>query len=85
MEAETRNQRLTSVILAQWEAELGKILFQSQPQADSSQYLPSSKITSGKWTGGAVHVAEHLLCKCLPAWEAQISDFKPQTHKKLIK
>jgi hypothetical protein len=42
----------TPVILATWEAEIGRIA-----------EIPSPKITRAKWTGDVTQAVEHLLCK----------------------
>jgi hypothetical protein len=54
---------LTSVILATWEVEIGRILVQGQPRQIVCE--PSIfKITIAEWTGGVAQVVECLLCKC---------------------
>jgi hypothetical protein len=50
------------IILATWEAEIGKIVVQVQPRKIVHE-TPISKITRAKWTGGVAQVVEHLLCK----------------------
>jgi hypothetical protein len=52
---------LTPIILASWEAEIGKIMVQGQPR-QIIQETPISKITRAKWTGDMAQVVECLLC-----------------------
>jgi hypothetical protein len=50
------------VIIATWEAEIGRITVQGQPgQIDFK--IPFSEITDQNGTGGVSQVVEHLLCK----------------------
>jgi hypothetical protein len=48
------------VILATWEAEIGRIIVQGQPRLIVWE-TSISKITRAKWTGGVDQVVEHLL------------------------
>jgi hypothetical protein len=70
-----QSQWLVPLILATWEAKIGRIEFWGQPGQtvhDSS----ISKITRAKWIGGVTQAVECLLCK----WEDP--EFKLQYHKK---
>jgi hypothetical protein len=58
------------VILATWEAEIGRISVKDQPRQIVG-VAPISKITRAKWTGG---VAQAVKCKS--------SEFKSQSYKK---
>jgi hypothetical protein len=61
------------MILAIWEAEIGRMALQAKSTQD-----PISKITRAKWTGGVAQVAEHLLCK----HKALNSNYKSHQKKK---
>jgi hypothetical protein len=65
------------VILATWEAEIGRITVQGQPRKRVQETPPISKITREKWTGGVAQVVEHLLLLQLHG-----SEFKAQSTKK---
>jgi hypothetical protein len=56
------NWWLTPVILATWEADIGRIVVGGQPE-QIIQETSTIKITRAKWTGGMVPVVECLLCK----------------------
>jgi hypothetical protein len=60
---EARHQWFTHVILATWEAEIGRIKVQGQPGQIIPE-TPISKITRTKWTGDVAQAIELLLCKC---------------------
>jgi hypothetical protein len=64
----------TPVILATWEAEIGRIRVSRPFWANSSQDL-ISKIARAKWTGGVAQVAELLFHKTK-------AEFKPQSQQK---
>jgi hypothetical protein len=51
---------LMPIILASWEAEMGRIW--GQPRQITCE-TPISKITRAKWTGGVAQTVESLLCK----------------------
>jgi hypothetical protein len=59
---QARSQWLTPLILANWEAEIWRIMVQGQPRQTVHE-TPISKITRAKWTGGVTQAVEHLLCK----------------------
>jgi hypothetical protein len=52
-----------SIILATWEANIGRIRVQGQPTQIVLKIL-SPKTAGPKWTGGTAKVVECLLCKC---------------------
>jgi hypothetical protein len=56
---------LTSVILATWEAEIGKIKVRGQPGQIVHKTYPStiSKITRAKWTGGVAQAQSFVNAK----------------------
>jgi hypothetical protein len=58
----TRCWWLMPVILATWEAKIGRIEVWGRAKANSSQD-PISKITRVKWTGGITQAIECLFCK----------------------
>jgi hypothetical protein len=55
-------QWVIHVILATWQAKIGKVGVQGQPR-QIVQETPISKITRAKWTGGVAQAEECLLCK----------------------
>jgi hypothetical protein len=65
------------VILAPGEADIGRIVVQSQPGQIICE-TPISKITRGKWTVGVAQVVEYLLCKC----KALSSNTSPKDREK---
>jgi hypothetical protein len=48
-------------VLATWEAEIGRIAVQGQPEQIVHETL--FKITRAKWTAGVARAVEHLFCK----------------------
>jgi hypothetical protein len=69
-----------SVVLAAWEAEMGKIEVQSQARQIVCKTLSISKITRAKWTGGVTQVIE-----CLFYRHEALSHQKKQKQKKTKK
>jgi hypothetical protein len=67
----------TQLILATWEAEIGKNSIWGQPRQIVPE-TPISKITRAKWTRGVAQVAEDLLSKC----EVLSSNPSPKKKKK---
>jgi hypothetical protein len=63
------------VILATWEAEIWRIVFQGQLEQIVHRD-PISSITRAKWTGSVAQALECLLCKC------EVLSLKAQSHKK---
>jgi hypothetical protein len=53
---------VTPIILATWEADIGRIVVGGQPE-QILQETSTVKITRAKWTGGMAPVVECLLCK----------------------
>jgi hypothetical protein len=70
---------LTPVILATWEAEIGRIVVRGQPWQIVLETL-STKIIRAKWTRGVAQVVEHQLCEC----EAPSSNYSPTGGGKKI-
>jgi hypothetical protein len=52
------------VILATWEAEIGRIEVQGEPEQIVHK-TPAAKITRSKWTGGVAQAVKRLLCEAL--------------------
>jgi hypothetical protein len=75
----------TPIILATWEAEIGRIQgLNSRPAQANSSRDPISKITRAKWTAGVAQMVEHLLWNC-EALSSNIGPTKKQTKKTLIR
>jgi hypothetical protein len=53
------------LILATWEAEIGRIMIQSQPGQIVCE-TPISKMIKAKWTGGVAQVVECLFANAKP-------------------
>jgi hypothetical protein len=64
---------LMLAILPTWEAEMGKIVAQSQPGQVVLETV-SPKTTRAKWAAGVTHVEAAL--------QVRRPDFKPQSHQK---
>jgi hypothetical protein len=62
---EIGHQWLTSVILAIWEAEIGRIVVQSQPQTNTLRD-PHLQNNQSKWTGGVAQAIEWLFINLKP-------------------
>jgi hypothetical protein len=70
---------LTPVILASWEAEIGRIVVRDQYRQIVRWDSPISKTTKAKWTGGVANAVEHLLWAC----EALRSNPDPTGKKRI--
>jgi hypothetical protein len=58
------HQWLTSVILATWEAEIGRNMGQGQPEKIVHKApSPTFKLARAKWTEDVTQVVQCLLCK----------------------
>jgi hypothetical protein len=57
---------LLPIILATWEAEIGRIKVQGQLGEIVYETPPISKITRAKWAGGVAQAVQCLLCKWKP-------------------
>jgi hypothetical protein len=65
------------IILATWEAEIGRIMVPDQLRQVFLE-TPISKIIRTKWTESVAQGVERLLCKCEPL----SSNFSPTKKKK---
>jgi hypothetical protein len=75
----SRHQWLKPIILASWEAEIGRIKAQGQPGKIDHE-TPHLQNNRAKGTEDMVQVAEHLFCKC----KALNSNSSPTQKKKYI-
>jgi hypothetical protein len=67
------------IVLAIWEAEIGRITVRGQSRQIVLEN-PVSKTNRAKWSGGVAQVEEGLFCKC----KALISNPSPTKKKKKL-
>jgi hypothetical protein len=70
------------IILANWDAEMGRIEVQGQ-HWQTIHETPISKITRAKWTRGVAQAKKHQLCKCKALSSNPSSTKKKKKESKL--